>query len=114
MKVLVCGDRAYADYEKIRARLSLLPPGTVIIHGDAQGADRLAGLAARDLGLKVIPVPAKWKDLGRAAGPERNDRMLALGINYVIAFHARIDESSGTVDALYKSWLRDIPSELIS
>lgn len=68
----------------------------VVVHGDALGADRLGGEMAKGLGLRVIPVPAEWKRYGRGAGPIRNKKMLFMGIDLVLAFHADISRSKGT------------------
>jgi len=53
-----------------------LPPGTVVIHGDAPGADRIAGFVAELLGFTVRKYPAKWTEYGPFAGPTRNQEML--------------------------------------
>jgi hypothetical protein len=91
---LVCGGRDFTDYPLLCKTLdgllaaSTLPPSdTVIIHGDANGADRLASQWAVDNGLKVEPYPADWAKQGRAAGPIRNKRMLEEGKpDLVVAF----------------------------
>jgi hypothetical protein len=49
---------------------------TVVIHGDARGADRLAGEIANAAGIPVESYPADWVKHGRAAGPIRNQLML--------------------------------------
>jgi YspA, cpYpsA-related SLOG family len=55
----------------------MLPPNnTVIIHGDAAGADRLAGQWATNKMLKVERYPADWAQHGRAAGLIGNKQML--------------------------------------
>jgi hypothetical protein len=113
MKVLVCGDRNWTDMQKIRVRLSQLPPGTVIIEGECRGADRMAARAARELGFKVDPYPADWKHHGNAAGPIRNSRMLNQWPDLVIAFHSDLDRSAGTADTVRKARSRRIPVEII-
>jgi hypothetical protein len=58
----------------------MLPPNdTVIVHGDAAGADRLAGQWVTNRMLKVERYPADWAKHGRAAGPIRNEQMLEEG-----------------------------------
>ncbi len=86
MRVIVCGGRDYADKEAITAELSLLSPGTVVVHGGARGADAIAGEVAKALGLPVEAHPADWQRWGRGAGPRRNAEMLALGADLVLAF----------------------------
>ncbi len=113
MKVLVCGDRNWKDIDKVRDRLSTLGQVT-IIHGDCRGADRIAGFVAYRLGLKVIAVPAKWTELGFAAGPIRNQAMIDMAPNLVLAFHSNLSKSTGTVDTINRAKLAGIPIEVIT
>eukprot|EP01037_Dinobryon_pediforme_P021008 gene21008-21762_t len=46
MRVLVCGGRDYTDYLALVSVLDEHRPITCIIHGGADGADKLAGLYA--------------------------------------------------------------------
>jgi hypothetical protein len=90
MRVLVCGGRDFNDYEYFEAVLttiSLSMPITCIIHGDASGADSLAGKWAEKKNIQVEKYPADWKALGRAAGPIRNKQMIDEGKpDLVVAF----------------------------
>lgn len=76
MKVLVFGSRRWLSQGSIMQALRDLPPGTIVIHGDAPGADRIAGFVAELLGFKVRKYPAKWAEYGAFAGPTRNQEML--------------------------------------
>jgi hypothetical protein len=77
VKVLVCGGRDFSDRALVTQTLCALDPSpTLIIHGDAPGADRLADEWARWWDVPVSPYPADWKRLGRRAGPVRNQMML--------------------------------------
>ena len=102
-KVLVCGDRNYTDLDRVRECLRILRDkkgfGTVI-EGEARGADTMGRIAATELGMEVIPVPAQWDKYGRSAGPIRNQEMLKLGPDLVLAFHKNISESKGTAHML--------------
>lgn len=49
---------------------------TTIVHGDAKGADSLAGKWAALWQIPVERYPANWTLHGRAAGPIRNQQML--------------------------------------
>ena len=51
----------------------------VIIHGDAAGADRVAGQVAAKWGIKVWKFPANWARYGKSAGPRRNYQMIQEG-----------------------------------
>ena len=114
MRVICCGDRAWADVKKIRDRLSQLPSGTTVIEGDAPGADRIAGMIARGFGLNLEVHPAKWAEYGRAAGPIRNQEMLSSGVDLVLAFHSDLAKSKGTADMVRRTRKADISVEVIS
>ncbi|MCK0154016.1 DUF2493 domain-containing protein [Alcanivorax sp. S6407] len=82
MRVLVCGGRDYRNDECITDSLERLRRAgliSLLIHGDASGADRLASQWARESGMDQVSYPANWKAHGRAAGPMRNRRMLHHG-----------------------------------
>jgi len=72
MRVLVCGARHWTDARAIGLCLAKLPVGTVIVEGEARGADLLGRAEAEKLGFAVDPHPAEWARYGRAAGPIRN------------------------------------------
>lgn len=80
----------------MRETLSLLPEGTLIVHGGAPGADRMAGSLALKLGLCTpIVYPADWRLYGPSAGAIRNRLMLDVEKpDLVIAFWD--GESPGT------------------
>lgn len=79
MKILVFGSREWTDSATIYRVLSKLPTDTVLVHGAARGADRLAGEIGNTLGFDVRPYPvpqSEWDQYGNAAGIMRNGRML--------------------------------------
>lgn len=91
MRILVCGGRHYADSKHLNRVLALVCVGrfkeTTIIHGAANGADKLAGEWARHAGIKELSFPADWERYGRGAGLVRNKQMLDEGRpDLVIAF----------------------------
>ena len=90
MKVLVCGGRDYDEWPKLKEKLDELHETfkfTEVIHGAAQGADRLAGVWSRWNNIKESPYPADWKKDGKRAGYVRNARMLKEGKpELIIAF----------------------------
>lgn len=102
MRILICGDRYWADASAIERELLKVIVGVdistiTIIHGCASGADCLGGMVAKRLGLKVDEYPADWKQFGRRAGPIRNSQMLNEGKpDLVLAFHPNIELSRGT------------------
>lgn len=91
VRVLVCGGRDYDDWETIKTTLDGLSAkyGAVdaVIYGAATGADSLVREWAKLRRVPHIGFPAEWPRLGKAAGPLRNQRMLADGKpDLVVAF----------------------------
>jgi YspA, cpYpsA-related SLOG family len=110
MRVLVCGSRSWKDARRIRQRLAELPRSTIVIHGEARGADALADAAARGLGLTVMTFPADWSR-GKQAGFERNIAMLDEKPDLVIAFWD--GKSKGTAHTIDQAIERGIAVEVI-
>lgn len=76
--VIVTGGLGYGTEARevavMHTRLAALPKGTVVVHGQARGADELADELARDLRLPPVRVPyIGW--LRGAGGPVRNRLM---------------------------------------
>jgi hypothetical protein len=115
MRVVVCGSRRWTDARRIRQVLQALPSGTEIVHGDAPGADRIAGRIAGELGFSVRAIPAEWGRYGKAAGPIRNARMLKeFGpIDLVLAFHDDFFRSKGTKDMVRQAILCRVPVRIV-
>jgi hypothetical protein len=89
MRVLVCGGRAYDDSKVVFDALDDINrergPIAMLIQGGARewsrkwsryvGADWLALEWSLAREIESVTVPAKWRELGRRAGPIRNERM---------------------------------------
>ena len=89
MRVLVTGGRDFSNRELLFETLDRLHAAhgfTALIHGDANGADRLAGEWGAVRGVTVEAHPADWKKHGRSAGPIRNQKMLEEKPDLVVAF----------------------------
>ena len=89
-RILVCGGRDFRSFAFVDRHLRLVHEKhgiSVVIEGDADGADRLAKRWAIMMGIPVETYPADWSGLGRRAGPIRNRRMLDEGKpDAVVAF----------------------------
>lgn len=76
MKVIIAGSRTIEDYELLLTAINRSGFNiTEIVSGTATGVDQLGEIYGA---LKDIPVkqfPAKWKTLGKKAGPIRNREM---------------------------------------
>ncbi len=90
MRVLITGSTTWTDAEAPRRELCALPAGATLVTGDTPGIDALAIALAPELGFSVVAMKknradarahpaASWKGL--------NERMLATGIDLVLAFH---------------------------
>lgn len=114
MVILVTGSRDWTNYgviwraleDEIVAFGSRQVKDILLIHGAAIGADRLAAIAGRRLGLGVKGYRANWDRYGKKAGPIRNRKMLDLHPHVVLAFP--LPQSIGTVDCMDEAKRRGI------
>lgn len=90
-RILVCGGRDFTEERRLRKLLDRAVEGArtagkdpIIIHGNARGADFLAGVYARDESIEVRVFPADWETYGRSAGTIRNMKMLKEGNPHVV------------------------------
>jgi hypothetical protein len=113
MRLLICGSRSWQDGDSIRDKLLELRP-TLVIHGHHwSGADFIADAICHELGIPVLPFPARWRDAGRAAGPLRNQRMIDEGKpDQVLAFHS-LKKSRGTADLIRRATKAGIPTKIV-
>lgn len=125
--VLACGSRTWTNTRLLGQVLDeYLVQGTGpevrLLHGDARGADRLAGAWAKGLGLRVKAMPAEWDRLGKAAGAHRNQAMLDLLLDRqrdghvvrVVAFAAPdLERSRGTADMVRRARAAGLEVEVV-
>lgn len=105
-RILVTGSRDWADPSGIYDAIINLKEwhpfaweDIIIVHGDCPtGADAQAQAFAEANGIKTERHPADWKAYGRAAGPYRNQKMVDLGADIVLAF--KNPGSKGTQDCI--------------
>lgn len=111
-RVLVCGGRNYTDTARVFDVLDEIErDGSVyIIHGGARGADQRAGEWATERGVPCAIVPANWDVYGNGAGPKRNEWMLELHPDLVVAFPG----NRGTHDMVTQAMRRGIPVKRIA
>jgi predicted polyphosphate/ATP-dependent NAD kinase len=110
-RLLVCGGRRFGSTRSERdlVRVTLddyLNDNLVIITGGATGADAVAESWARAQQVPLVVVPARWRVLGRAAGPTRNQFMLDwLEPVEVVAFPG----GDGTADMVTRARAAGVP-----
>lgn len=108
MRLAIVGSRGFRHLELVGEFVNRLKPETVVVSGDAIGVDQAAVAAAKARNLATEVFPADWKKHGRAAGPIRNQEMIAT-VDGLIAFWNR--QSAGTFNAIQEAagrriWLR--------
>ncbi len=90
MRILVCGGRNFSDRKlmcKTLDQIYISNDFTHLIHGNANGADKMSEWWAEAYDIKIEVYPAQWDKHGRAAGPIRNKQMLVEGKpDLVVAF----------------------------
>lgn len=122
MRVLVCGSRTFVDEEPVERVLdgidyheSSWNNPMVVIEGGARGADALAEAWVAGFGTEYPKAheqyPADWETHGKAAGPIRNQQMIARGKPDVVwAFiNKPLEKSVGTADLVRKARKAGIP-----
>jgi hypothetical protein len=115
VKVAIVGSRGFAKMDVVRAYVSGLPAGTIIVSGAGKqkrdsvprekwGVDEHAEDEALRCGLAVTSYPAKWKradgTINKGAGFARNG-LIAAEADRVVAFWD--GSSRGTKDTIDKA-----------
>ena len=89
MKVLVCGGRDYNEFQygyNVLDKIHEIDGISMIIHGDARGADTIGKHWAFTNQIPYLSVPAEWNRYGKSAGYKRNSKMLEFKPDVVVAF----------------------------
>jgi hypothetical protein len=106
LKVIVCGGRNYDNKARVFDALDSFHRVhgiSLLTHGDALGADRLADEWARVRGIDRVAFPANWTGRGRPAGHYRNRLMLlTMKPAWVIAFPGGAG-TAGMIDIAVKA-----------
>lgn len=81
-----------------------------LLHGNARGADRLAGVWAHNRYVSIRSMPARWKADGDAAGPLRNEDMAQrLILEKPSCLCVAMPGGNGTLDMMNRCRDYDIP-----
>lgn len=106
--IIVCGGRDYLDMRALYKALDAMAAKSeiaMIIHGGAEGADALAGAWAFQRCVPCLSVPADWGQHGKAAGPMRNQKMIEMVVDGVVAFPG----GAGTADMVARAKKAGVP-----
>lgn len=118
-RILITGSREWNDLNLMRNALAKAREMNVegfpmvIVHGGARGADKMAGLLARDTADASEEVhEANWRPLGYfdpMQGFVRNQKMVDLRADLAIAFYRVGAKNSGTKDCVARIQKTSIP-----
>lgn len=119
LRVVVCGSRTWKDSGPIRHALEQLPDDTIVMHGGQVstdfrtglhfGADFIADVVAKELGLGRLVFRAEWERYGPKAGPLRNQKMLCEGQPHLVYAFRVPGISRGTDDCARRAERMGIP-----
>lgn len=102
MIVIVTGGRSYANAEtvgKVLDDINLVTPIELLIEGGAEGADRLCRHWAVMRGVNYKTVHAQWSRHKKMAGIIRNEQMIRMKHDMVVAFPG----GNGTADMVRRA-----------
>lgn len=106
MRIIVTGGRDFVGYDLVfKTLLDYIHKQPTIVHGDARGADTLAKEIAEEFKMTVEPHAANWAEFDGQAGFVRNQEMVDLGADLVIAFPG----GNGTRDCIRRAHAAGIP-----
>lgn len=110
--MLVTGSRYWVDRASIESAMLAQWDENgrgpmLLIHGGAEGADKLAQSVALQLGWEIDAFPADWKRFGRVAGPIRNSVMVVQDPDVCLGFP--LMNSRGTYDCMTKAYWAGVP-----
>jgi len=114
-KVLITGSRDFEDGQVVLDAIASAKEWAgdevlLVIQGAARGADTLAHIAATHLsGVLSVAVPADWANDGKSAGPIRNQAMLSLNPDVVLAFYKMGAANRGTQNCVDAATALGIP-----
>ena len=115
-RILITGSRDWNDKPTIRHAIFSAwekagrPKKTVLICGGARGADTYSEICGRAFGFTIEKYEANWKEEGRSAGPQRNQRMVDSGADICLAFLREV--SKGTADCIKRVEKAKIPIQI--
>lgn len=114
MRVLFSGSRTFDDDQVIIEILNTLlrkvdhPKQITVVHGGATGLDSLVSVLAHHKGMLNEVHYADWNAHGKSAGPIRNQKMVDLGADLLLAYPSK--DGRGTQDCIARAVKAGIPT----
>lgn len=109
MKIIVAGGRDFNDKKRAFKKLDKLRKGreeVTIIHGDAEGADKIGGLYAKERKLDMVIFPANWEGRGNSAGHIRNSAMGDYGTHLLAFWDGKSHGTKSMIDIATRKGLK--------
>ena len=116
MRILFSGSRTFFDDQVVVLMLERLiakakdVTAMTIVHGGAPGLDSIVGVLAKSRGMQVEIHRADWHIHGNAAGVIRNQKMVDLGADLLVAYPFPLPEGKGTQDCIQRAVKAGIPT----
>lgn len=112
-KIIVAGSRLMHDYFLVESVLSRIiqnyPKQEIeIVSGGAKGADKLGELFATKHQLNLKVFPADWDNLGKKAGPIRNQQMADYATHCIVFWDGISRGSKDMIERAQKKGLSTI------
>jgi hypothetical protein len=106
MKLVCTGGRDYEDHNMVADLLTTLKPEEVYVGDCSTGLDKLVVEVCQDYSIPCRVFEARWDEHGRAAGPIRNQEMIAAADSeaLVLAFPG----GRGTEDTVTRAKARNM------
>lgn len=108
--VAIVGSKDFADAKLVGDYVETLAADATVVSGGASGVDTYAEEAATRRGLATLIFHADWENLGRRAGPIRNEKIVAHASRVVAFWNG---QSRGTLNSLVLARELGLPVEII-
>ena len=99
--------------DEIKLAMANLEKGVTVVHGNCRGVDTIAEKWCRAYGISTIKMTPQWKLYSRWAANKRNDQMVNMQPDILIAFHPIGKCTPGTLDAINKAKKKAIKVQLV-
>lgn len=100
VRTIIAGSRKLTWADKDAVYAAIAESGfeiTEVLSGQCEGADLIGEQWARDHGIHVDPYPADWDRYGLAAGPIRNQDMVARAQAIIVVYRHKLGKGSRDV-----------------
>ena len=107
MRTIIAGSRTCNDIRELDLALGHCGWGpTVVLDGEARGADALGEAWGTLAGVAVEPFPADWERYGKSAGYHRNEEMAARAEALVALWDGKSRGTKNMIDVARRKGLR--------